>query len=57
MSDFLALCESVLWCLLKIILVLTLLISPFAVEWVLDGCPAPEKQTEILIEDVKGGWQ
>lgn len=47
---------ALLW-VLKVAAVAAVLLSPFALEWLLDGCPSQQEQVERLIEDVKYGWR
>ncbi len=48
--------RGIVW-LVKFALVVAVLLSPYALEWVLDGCPSPAEAEERFIEEVKGGWR
>ncbi len=34
-----------------------LVLSPFVIEWVMDGMPNAEQAAEMYLDDVKGGWR
>lgn len=43
--------------LFKLGCVLSVMLSPYALDWVMDGCPSGEEAHERFVDEVKGGWR